>query len=378
VSKPVRFISALGAVFLAVVGLAACGGGVPGDSVASVNGTPITNTAFKHWMAIAATSQTPGVKTVVPDPPDYTRCIATIREAEVKELKATKGTLASPATMKKRCETQYKSLQQEVLAFLLSSQWVIGEGNALGVKLSDAEVKKQFEKVKAQQFPQAATFEKFLALSGQSLSDLLLRVKLNMLSTKIQQKIAQQKGKVTEAQAEKFYNENKTRFGTPEKRSVNIILTKTEAEANAAKAEIQSGKSFAEVAKKTSIDPTSKANGGLLSEVVKGQEEKPLDEAIFSASKDTLGGPVKTTFGYYIYEVKSVTPGSQQSFAQAKASIKAQLASTGQQEALSKFVKEFKKRWKEKTDCASGYVVADCKQYKAPKGTSTTAATPEG
>ena len=34
---------------------------------------------------------------------------------------------------------------------------------------------------------------------------------------------------------------------------------------------------------------------------------------------------------------------------------------------FSKFVKDFKKKWKAKTDCRAGYVVADCKQYKAPK-----------
>ena len=80
---------------------------------------------------------------------------------------------------------------------------------------------------------------------------------------------------------------------------------------------------------------------------------------------------MKTPFGYYIYEVKSTTPGSQQSLAQAEASIKAQLSSSHQQEALSKFVKEFKKKWTAKTECRSGYVVMDCKGYKAPKTGST-------
>ena len=344
------------------MGLAACGGGgVPGDAVATVDQTPITTEAFKHWMTIAATSQATGSKPVLPEPPSYAACVAHFKEVAAKEPKATPPT---PSALKTQCETQYKSLLQEVLSFLLSSQWVIGEANSLGVKVTDAEVKKQFEKIKSQQFPKAAAFEHFLALSGQTVSDLLLRVKLNMLSSKIQQKIAKQKATVTEAQVEKYYNENKARFGTPEKRNVAIILTKTEAAANSAKQEIQSGKSFASVAKKVSIDPTSKANGGLLSEVVKGQEEKALDQAIFSASKNVLGGPVKTAFGYYLYEVKSVSAGSQQSLAQSKASIKTQLTATQSQEALSKFVKEFKTKWQAKTDCRSGYVVADCKQYK--------------
>jgi foldase protein PrsA len=370
VFKPLRYISALGAVFFVVLGLSACGG-IPGNAVVQVGGSSITKATFAHWMAVAASSTattTPGTtapKPVVPDPPAYSACIAHL---EATAPKPTKGQAKPTATqLKSQCEQQYKSLQQEVLGFLISSEWVIGEGSSLGVKLSDKEVKKQFEQIKTQQFPKPADFEKFLASSGQTVSDLLLRVKLNLLSSKIQQKVVKAKSTVTQAQIAKYYNENKQRFGAPEKRNLRIILTKTEAQANKAKSEIKSGKSFASVAKSTSIDPTSKKNGGELPGVVKGQEEKALDTAVFSASKNVLSGPVKTPFGFYIFEVRSVTAGSQQALAQAQSSIKQQLTATQQQTALSKFVKEFKKKWTSKTDCRTGYVVMDCKQYKAPK-----------
>ena len=153
-------------------------------------------------------------------------------------------------------------------------------------------------------------------------------MKLNLLSSKIQQKVAKEKGTVSQAEIAKYYKEHSSQFGTPEKRDVRIVLTKTEAQAMQAKKEIESGKSFASVAKSKSIDPTSKANGGELKGVVKGQEEKALDEAIFSAKKGVLGGPVKTPFGYYIYEVTGTTAGSSQTLAQSQASIKQQLTAT--------------------------------------------------
>jgi foldase protein PrsA len=371
VSKSVRSLSALGAVLFALLGLSACGG-VPGDAVVQVGGNPITKTAFEHWMTVAAASSalTAGEKPVIPVPPKYTACIAHLAATAPKPAKGQ----AAPTTaqLKTECEQQYKSLQSEVLSFLISSQWVLNEAKSLGVKLTDAEVHKEFEKIKTAQFPKAAEFEKFLQTSGQSVSDLLLRVKLNMLSSKIQKQVVKNKATATEAQITKYYNENKSRFGTPEKRTVRIILTKTEAQAIAAKKEIESGKSFASVAEKDSIDPTSKADGGLLKEVVKGEEEKALDEAIFTAKVSKLGGPVKTPFGYYIYEVVSTIAGSQQSLAQAKSTIKQQLIATNQQKALSTFVKNFKKKWQEQTECRSGYEVADCKGYKAPKTTSKT------
>ena len=372
-----RGFSALGAVFFALLGLSACGG-IPGDAVVSVDGKPITKDTFNHWMGVAAaaTSATTGAaKPVLPDPPRYTACIAHLQATQPKPAKGQSP--PTQAQLKSQCEQQYKSLQQEVLGFLISSEWVLGEASSLGVKASDKEVKKRFMQIREQQFPKAAEFEKFLANSGQTVSDLLLRVKLNLLSSKIQQKIVKEKSKVTDEQISKYYNEHKQRFEVPEKRAVNIILTKGEAAAKKAKQEIESGQSFASVAKRASIDPISKAKGGLLPEVVKGQQEQALSNAIFAAKAKVLSGPVKTPFGYYVFEVKGATPGSQQSLAQAKASVKSQLAATQQQTALSTFVKDFKKKWTGKTDCRKEYTVMDCKQYKAPKTPSIpTTATP--
>jgi foldase protein PrsA len=379
VTKALRSLSALGAVLFALVGISACGG-IPGNAVVQINGTPITKTTFGHWMGVAAASSASGSteKPAIPEPPNYTTCIAHLAKTAPKPAKGQSAPTSKQ--LKSECEQEYKSLQTEVLGFLISSQWVIGEASSLNVKLSDAEVKKEFTKIKTTQFPKAAEFEKFLATSGQSVSDLLLRVKLNLLSAKIQKQVVKEKGKVTQAQIAKYYNENKSRYGTPEKRNVRIVLTKTEAAAKSAKKEIESGKSFASVAAKDSIDPTSKANGGLLKEVVKGEEEKALNTAIFAASKGVLGGPVSTPFGFYIYEVVSIAPGTQQTLAQVQSTIKQQLISTGEQSALSKFVKDFKAKWLAKTECRSGYVVPDCKSYKAPKTSSKSAGavTPTG
>jgi foldase protein PrsA len=379
--KGYRRVAALGAVFFATVGLAACGSsGIPSNAVVQVGSEPITMTTFNHWLGVAASSsaQTAAGQTapkpVIPDPPAFTACIAHLQATAPKPAKG--QAKPTPAQLKTQCEQQYTALKQQVLGFLISANWVIGEAKDQGIKLSDAEVEKKFKELKAQQFPKEADFKKFLASTGQSVSDLLLRVKLNLLSQKIQQKIAK-KSTPTQAQIEKYYKENKQRFGQPEKRDVQLILTKTQAEAEAAKKEIESGKSFESVAKKRSTDPASKANGGKLPGVVKGQEQKALDAAIFSAKPNTLTGPVKTPFGYYIFEVTAVHPPSQQSLAQVKESIKQQLTAQQQQAALTKFVASFKKKWEGRTDCLKEYTVMDCKQFKAPKTPTTpTGATP--
>ena len=373
-SKLIRHIAAPCAVFLALAGLSACGGGVPSNAVVQVGGTPITTAAFNHWMEVAAASTASssgasGAKPVVPVPPEYTSCIAHLEATSAKTKGASKP---SKSALKSECEEQYKSIQGEVLGFLISSNWVLGEAASLGVKVSDEEVKKQFKTLKAQEFPTAAAFEKFLATSGQTVSDVLLRVKLNLLSTKIQQKVVKAGANISSSEISKYYNENPSRFGTPEKRNVRILLTKTEAQANEAKKEIESGTSFATVAKRVSIEPVTRSVGGELPGVVKGQETKALNEALFSAKVNVVGGPVKTPFGSYVYVVEKIIPGNQRTLAQSQTAIKQELTSTKEQAALTKFVKEFKKKWSGKTECRSGYVVMDCKGYKAPAGATGT------
>ncbi len=260
---------------------------------------------------------------------------------------------------------------------------MIKEAEERGIKVSDAEVKKQFNQIKAQQFPKEADFQKFLASTGYTVSDLLLRVKLNSLSSKIQQKVSKEAGKKpSQKEIQSYFEQHKTQYGQPEKRNIKIILTKTQAQAEQAKKEIESGKSFSSVAKSVSIDPVSKAAGGSLPGVVKGQEEKALDEAVFKAQLNVLGGPIKTPFGYYIYEVTKTIPGSQQALSKVQSTISQQIVAEKQQKSLSEFIKNFRKKWEGRTECRAEYSVKDCKGYKAPAtstapGTATpTSATP--
>jgi hypothetical protein len=80
-------------------------------------------------------------------------------------------------------------LLQEVMGFLISSDWVLGEAQELHITVTDAEVRHTFDSIRHQQFPHEREFRKFLKASGQTVEDLLLRVQLNMLSSRIQRHV---------------------------------------------------------------------------------------------------------------------------------------------------------------------------------------------
>jgi hypothetical protein len=80
-------------------------------------------------------------------------------------------------------------LRNEVLGYLISSDWVIEEATRLKVHVSEVKVKRTFDRIRAQQFPKRREFTAFLRQSGQTVADLLFRVKLNLLSTRIQRRV---------------------------------------------------------------------------------------------------------------------------------------------------------------------------------------------
>jgi len=353
--------------------VAACGG-VPGNAVATVDGESIDKADFTHWMNIAAkTSGQPGA--AVPDPQaGYKGCIAAKRKATPAPAKGQPK--VTDAQLKTQCEQEYKTLRDQVIQLLIQFKWIQGQADSMGIKVSDADVKKSFDQQKKQSFPKDADYQKFLKTSGQSQDDLLRRVKLDLLSNKIRDKVVKGKDQVSDAQIADFYNKNKARFAQPEKRDLRVVLTKTKAKAAAARAALKSGQSWKSVAKKYSIDDTSKANGGKLPAQAKGTLDKQLDEAVFSAKKNTLTGPIKTQYGYYDFVVEGITPASQQTLAQAKTQIKQTLSSQNQQKALDAFVKDFTKRWKAKTECSENFKTTACKN--GPKATPTPTVTAQG
>jgi len=373
--KAVRLTLALAALAAPAAVVAGCGG-VPGNAVAEVDGQAIEKSQYDHWVNVAARSSGQGANAAVPKPPEYTECIANKRKTTPKPAKGQPK--VTDSQLKTQCKQEYEQLRDQVLQLLISFEWLQGEAEEQGIKVSDEEVKKSFDQQKKQSFPKEADYKKFLEDSGQSEEDIMLQVKADLLASKIRDKVVKGKDKVTDEQIEKFYNENKQRFAQPERRDLLVVLTKGKGKADAAKKAIQGGQSWKAVSKRFSIDEASKAQGGKLPAQAKGTLEKQLDEAVFKAKKGQLSGPVKTQFGFYLFEVTKIQKASQQTLAQAKETIRQTLQSQNQQKALEAFSKEYSERWKEKTDCREGYVIQQCKQGPKATPTPSAAAPPAG
>ena len=321
----------LGAIAAAALTLAACGNNVkvPAGSVASVDGNGVSKTEFDHWLAVINKSQS-----------------STSTQKQVQKP-------PKPGSQR------YNQLRDQVMQFLLSARWIVGEAGDRGITASDSEVQSQFKQTRDQSFQNTAAYRRFLKQSGQSQQDILYRVRLDVLSNKLRQKITADSGTVSDDEVKSYYAKNKQQFSQPERRQVELVQTRTADKAQEALKRIKGGEPFKKVAKQLSVDPASKDQGGKL-QVIKGQQEKTLDDAYFGANKGELKGPVKTAAGYYVFRVSGSTPATTQPFEQAKEGIRQLLLSQKQQQSLDAFTQTFRRKWREKTGCAKGFVTPDC------------------
>jgi foldase protein PrsA len=367
--KRLKSIPALGAFFVLIaVAVSACGSGMPGNSVAVVAGNPITTQAFNHWMFVAAkeqAAQSPGQPVIVPnDPPTFTKCVTQVK-AEIPTLAKT-----SAKTLKADCKTLFTSLSSQVMDFLIKAYWYQADAHKMGINVTDAQVQKALAAAKKGQFSTAAQFQTFLTSTGQTLADVTYRVKIQQIYTKL---ISKHPTTVTPAQIASYYTSHASQFGTPETRNLRIVLTKTAAQAKTAEAALKHGQSWNVVAKKYSIDPTTKNKGGVLTDVTQGNQDAALGTAAFIATKGHLVGPIKGQFGYYVLEVTKITPTTKRSLAQSTKLIKQTLTTQVQTAAQNAVTNQAKKDWGSKTTCRALYAMADCKGYKAPATSSTAA-----
>ena len=148
----------------------------------------------------------------------------------------------------------------------------------------------------------------------------------------------QQKNPVTDADAKAEYDKFAAANGGKEYKARHILVEK-EAEAKAIIASLKKGGKFEEIAKKSSKDPGSGANGGDLDWAAAGSYVKEFSDAMVALEKGkTTETPVKSQFGYHVIRLDDVREAQLPKFEEVKPQILQQL----QQQKLAQFQQDLR------------------------------------
>jgi len=128
---------------------------------------------------------------------------------------------------------------------------------------------------------------------------------------------------VPEAELRTAYDDRAEQLATPERREVQQILFETAEAAKAARDRIAAGEDFAAVAKDATGADAAALDLGLLAR--DGLPDGTAD-AVFSLPQDEVGQPVESAFGWHLFRVRAIQPGSTVSFEEAKAQLRSEIA----------------------------------------------------
>jgi hypothetical protein len=250
-------------------------------------------------------------------------------------------------------------LKEQALSYLIAAQWVIQEAPSEWRGVSRQEVQQKLAEKERTAFPGGTPeFHEFLEQSGQAVADVRLEVEVELATDKLHEGIDLSLGPVTEAEAAAYYKRHRQDFGLPEMREVRIIDRKKWAEAAAVKRRVRGGVKFASISR---IEKATGPNG-----TGGHPPSDALEVAIDAARPGKLVGPVQYRVDYFVFELKRLAPPRYLPFGHVGASITKLLTEQRQRRALARFVKEWRGRWRERTDCEPEYVVPKCMQYGGP------------
>jgi hypothetical protein len=176
----------IGVSMLVALGFGGCSGSASSNVAVEVGSRSITTATVAHWMSIiAGEGSLPSGQPfpLTPDPPRYSTCIAYNRK--FPSTSANESPQSGQAALKRACEVEYQKERLKALYFLISYEWVSGEASELGVYLPSKAAQEELSLLKAR-LPGPA-LRKFLVGSRGTFSDMLMRIKLELLTRIVQE-----------------------------------------------------------------------------------------------------------------------------------------------------------------------------------------------
>lgn len=139
---------------------------------------------------------------------------------------------------------------------------------------------------------------------------------------------------VSEEDLRALYDARKDTLGTPEQREASHVLLTLGADADDAavaevreklaelRARIVAGEAFEDIAREHSEDPGSAADGGSLGGFSRGVMDPVFEEAAFGLEVGAISEPVRTPFGFHLIKLTAVTPGGAKPFDEVREQLR--------------------------------------------------------
>ncbi len=243
-------------------------------------------------------------------------------------------------------EGRLLDFKQRLLDNIINQKLIEQAAKDKGIKISDADVQKQIDQLRAG-FKDQAQFDEALKSAGMTVDGLKTQIRNQLVTQKLIDSLSSN-SKVSEADIQAYYDKNKAQFYQKASKKASHILFKPEdkAKAEAVLAEVKDGGNFEALAKKNSIDTATASKGGDLGWPTSAYVPE-FQAALDKLKKgETTTKLVQSPFGWHIIRVTDERAGTQQSLAEVKSQIEQIVVQQRKGDAYQTFLDDLRKNAK--------------------------------
>ena len=224
-------------------------------------------------------------------------------------------------------EEKVKEARQEFLNKVIDDKLILSEAKRKQVIVKDPEVDEMMADVR-NKFPSREEFLKTIEDQGLTEKKLWNRFRDQLMTQKLVNFEVKSRVSVSPGEVNDYCKAHSSEFAQGDRVNLQHILIRTSTRsedearqlAESIAAQIQSGKSFEELAKTASEGAEAK-EGGQMGWVEKGQLMGQIDEKVFQLEPGQVTPPIQSSLGYHLFKVLERQKSSEKPLADVRGQI---------------------------------------------------------
>lgn len=255
------------------------------------------------------------------EPPAGSRPLLTINDRKISkpEFTAAFATTLKPGQVLSAAEQL--DLERAFLTQLIDRELTLDEARRRGLSIAPTELAAAVEEHR-HDYP-AADFEAMLKERGLTLEQWRGELEQSLLQDKLVKQVVGERGRVGEAEIDRYYAEHRADFDRPAQVHARQIVVSERAEGERLLDQLRKGGNFAALAGQHSLSPDAGQGGDL---GFFGRDEMPPEfDAVFDLPVGRPSPLVKSDYGYHIFLVVEKRPAARLSRKEAEREIRIRL-----------------------------------------------------
>ncbi len=247
------------------------------------------------------------------------------------------------------------ALRREVLDRLIDDELILQQAAELKLTVTSEQVDSSIEEIKKQNSIDDDQLRDALRSQGMSMSAYRADLKRQLLRFRVLNIAVGSRVNISDDEVRSYYNRHMKDGSNTQVRASHVFISIPDgadanlvAEKQAAAQKIleraQAGEDFAKLARETSDDAATRAEGGDLGTFGKDMLPKAIEELVFSMKVGDIRGPIRADRGFHVIKLVDRTTKDPKPFDEVKEEIRMQLRQKDMERQTKIYLAELRKK----------------------------------